>query len=77
MTKTIRIKRDTIANGEYQKAGSVIDVDPLDALRLVGYGKAEYCDKSAVQVREPVVENRDPVIASEPAKPKRGRKKGK
>jgi len=43
---TVKILRGTVANGEHQEPGSVVDLAADEALRIVAMGKAAYIDGS-------------------------------
>lgn len=65
----IKIIEDCAANAEHLSAGQSVDLPEPVAIKLIGLGRAKKDDAPPVniqeiQVREPVVESRDPETPS-------------
>lgn len=58
-------------NGEPVSPGDVVDMEPAEAAIYVFYKKLVPC-QGGVEVRDPVIEHRDPVIKRAGRKPRVG-----
>lgn len=65
---TVRILRGTLANGEHQEPGSMVDLSEQEAVRLVAMGKAAFPDGSEAKGA-----SLESLVPEAPA-PKKGRK---
>lgn len=66
---TVTITRGTLANGEHQEPGSVVDLPEDEARRIVAMGKAAYLDGSEAKGA-----SLESLVPEAPASPKKGRK---